>query len=106
MPVQRIAHWVHSLREHGFTVRCCFVRLFQDHTDAELVSLLRNGDKAAFEAIYRRYAADLYRYARKNVSVPEDCEEIVQDVFESLWIRHENLKSSRSAITFSNPYVT
>jgi len=68
------------------------VRLFQDHTDAELVSLLRNGDKAAFEAIYRRYAADLYRYARKNVSVPEDCEEIVQDVFESLWIRHENLE--------------
>nr|PZN56826.1 MAG: hypothetical protein DIU61_03240 [Bacteroidota bacterium] len=68
------------------------MRLFQDHTDAELVSLLRKGDKGAFEAIYRRYAAELYRYARKSVPVPEDCEEMVQDVFESLWIRHESLE--------------
>lgn len=64
---------------------------YQDHSDEELVSLLRAGDKSAFEAIYRRYASELYRYARKNVAVPEDCEEMVQDVFESLWIRHESL---------------
>jgi RNA polymerase sigma-70 factor (ECF subfamily) len=68
------------------------VHSYHDHSDAELVSLLRNGDKRAFEAIYRRYAAELYRYARKNVPVPEDCEEMVQDVFVSLWIRHESLE--------------
>ncbi|HEX7014572.1 MAG TPA: RNA polymerase sigma-70 factor [Cyclobacteriaceae bacterium] len=65
---------------------------YHDHSDAELVTLLRGGDKCAFEAIYRRYAAELYRYARKNVPIPEDCEEMVQDVFESLWIRHESLE--------------
>lgn len=65
---------------------------YPDHSDAELVSLLRTGDKLAFEVIYHRYAAGLYRYARKSVPVREDCEEMVQDVFESLWIRHEGLE--------------
>lgn len=64
---------------------------YQDYSDEALVALLRKGDKGAFETIYRRFASDLYRYARKNVPVPEDCEEMVQDVFQSLWIRHENL---------------
>lgn len=65
---------------------------YQEYSDAELVDLLRKGDRLAFEAIYRRFVADLYRYARKNIPVHEDCEEIVQQVFESLWIRHETLR--------------
>lgn len=64
----------------------------QDHTDAHLVTLLRAGNHKAFEAIYRRYAGTLFRYARKNIPVSEDCEEMVQDVFESLWTRRETLK--------------
>ena len=66
--------------------------LFQDHEDSELVDLLTQGDKKAFETIYLRYASDVYRFARKNIPLKEDCEEMIQDVFESLWIRHENLK--------------
>jgi RNA polymerase sigma-70 factor (ECF subfamily) len=64
----------------------------QNHSDADLVTLLTGGDRKAFETIYRRYASDLYRYARKNVPLKEDCEEMVQDVFESLWLRRENLR--------------
>ncbi len=59
--------------------------------DAQLVSPLALGNKIAFEAIYRKYAADLYRYARKNIDSKEDCEEIIQEVFESLWARHDKL---------------
>jgi len=65
--------------------------LFQNHDDSELVELLIQGDKKAFETIYKRYASDLYRFARKNIPLKEDCEEMVQEVFESLWIRRENL---------------
>jgi RNA polymerase sigma-70 factor (ECF subfamily) len=68
------------------------MNLYQNHTDTELVSLLIEGNPTAFEAIYRRYASDLYRYARKNISSKEDCEEIIQDVFESLWTRHDELE--------------
>lgn len=65
---------------------------YQEYSDAELVALLRRGDKRSFEAIYRRFVGDLYRYARKNIPVHEDCEEMVQEVFKSLWIRHETLR--------------
>ena len=64
---------------------------YEDHSEVELVSLMRAGDRRAFEAIYRRYAGPLYRYARKNVTIPEDCEEMVQDIFVSLWVRRQTL---------------
>lgn len=61
-------------------------------TDADLVTALNNGDKKVFEIIYRKYVSDLYSYARGNISSKEDCEEIIQDVFESIWVRHKSLR--------------
>lgn len=60
-------------------------------SDADLVFLIRNGDKNAFEHIYKVHVQHLYRFARKNISVHEDCEEIIQNVFLSLWERHQTL---------------
>jgi RNA polymerase sigma-70 factor (family 1) len=74
---------------------------YQDHSDAELAALLNKGDQIAFETIYRRYAPGLYGYARKNISVKEDCEEILQEVFESLWTRRESL----GHVTVLNAYL-
>jgi RNA polymerase sigma-70 factor (ECF subfamily) len=65
---------------------------YHDHNDAELVTLLKEGNARAFEAIYRRYIAELYQFARRNIQVKEDAEEMVQDVFESLWVRHKKIK--------------
>lgn len=62
-----------------------------NHTDEELVDLLRQGDSAAFESIYRKYVKDLFVYALRRIRVREDCEEIVHDVFESLCKRRETL---------------
>lgn len=59
--------------------------------DTELVCLLKDGDAQAFEAIYRRYVKDLFSYALRKIRVREDCEEIVHDVFESLWKRRDQL---------------
>jgi RNA polymerase sigma-70 factor (ECF subfamily) len=77
------------------------MNLYQNHSDTELIALLTEGDRGAFEVIYRKYASDLYRYARKNISVKEDCEEIIQDVFESLWTRHDEL----SHVTVLSAYL-
>ena len=59
--------------------------------DAGLVARLSQADPLAFEEIYRQYSKDLYRFARKNIQSTEDCEEIIQDIFESLWRRRESL---------------
>ncbi|MEJ0055971.1 MAG: hypothetical protein WDN75_10135 [Bacteroidota bacterium] len=40
---------------------------FINLTDDELVVLLKAGESGAFEAIYRKYAKELYKYARKNI---------------------------------------
>ena len=61
------------------------------YSDDKLVSLLHAGDKFAFETIYRKYMPELMRYAAKNMGRKEDAEEIIQDVFISLWQRHETL---------------
>jgi RNA polymerase sigma-70 factor (family 1) len=77
------------------------VNAYQNHTDTQLTALLISGDKLAFEAIYRRYISDLYHYAKKNIHIKEDSEEIVQDVFESLWARHHELQH----VTALKPYL-
>jgi RNA polymerase sigma factor (sigma-70 family) len=79
----------------------------QPPSDNELLSLLVQGDHHAFETIYRRYVQELYRYARQKIEVPEDCEEMIQDVFESLWLRHEelNIRSLRHYLFNSVRYM-
>lgn len=67
------------------------MKLPENDTDANLLACLRAGDRKSFETIYRIYVPELYRFARKNIQAQEDCEEIVQDVFESLWVRHAEL---------------
>jgi RNA polymerase sigma-70 factor (ECF subfamily) len=74
---------------------------YHNHSDTELLALLILGDAQAFEVIYRRYVSNLYRYARKNISVKEDCEEMVHDIFESLWLRRREL----GHVTALNAYL-
>lgn len=68
------------------------MRALSHHTDTDLLNAMNNGDENAFEMIYRKYVGELYRYARRNISSKEDCEELIQDVFESVWTRHKTLK--------------
>ena len=74
---------------------------YHNHSDTGLITLLIQGDQAAFESIYRRYAGDLYKYARKNIPSKEDCEEIIQDIFTDLWSRHDTL----GHVTVLNAYL-
>ncbi len=68
------------------------VDLHDDHTDQHLLLKLKQGDHTAFERIYRLFVRDLYAFARKNIPSREDCEEIVHDVFSSLWERRSELE--------------
>jgi RNA polymerase sigma-70 factor (family 1) len=73
------------------------------HTEAELVAALNAGDKKAFEIIYRKYAPELFRYIQRNITRYEDCEEVLQDIFEWIWKKHteKNIKSSLKAYLFA-----
>jgi DNA-directed RNA polymerase specialized sigma24 family protein len=57
-----------------------------DLSDADLMYRLKQDDRIAFETIYRRYASDLFKYLSGKVDTKDDCEEILIDVFITLWM--------------------
>lgn len=59
--------------------------------DDELTQLLRSGDNPAFTEIYNRYWDKLYYVAYKLLKDTDAAEEIVQDVFLSLWRKRESI---------------
>lgn len=66
--------------------------LVKQNTDAELLLLLKQGDEPAFAELYKRYWKKLFAIAFNRLGSPEDAEEIVQDIFASLWRRRTTLK--------------
>ena len=53
--------------------------------DEALVERVRGGDCAAFDALYRRYFARIYRFLDRRLSNRADVEETVQEVFINLF---------------------
>jgi RNA polymerase sigma-70 factor (ECF subfamily) len=61
-------------------------------SDQELTSLLREDDHAAFTEIYKRYWEKLFVVANNRLKDGADAEEVVQDVFFSIWKRRRTLE--------------
>lgn len=77
--------------------------LLQFHTDQELLHLLSQGDHQAFEEIYHRYWSPLYGYVYNRFRSRLICQELIQEVFLTLWSKRENAGSiaSLSAYLFT-----
>src|SRR5688572_30049488 len=73
------------------------------YTDELLIELLKGDDMSAFEEIYHRYWPRLYSMGYKRIKVREATEELVQDIFSTLWLnRHTTLIQSLSSYLFSS----
>ncbi len=72
-----------------------------DNTDEQIAVAVLQGDVEAFAFLVERYEAKLLRYARKFLSVSEDREDLVQDVFIKAY---ENLQSFNPSLRFS-PWI-
>lgn len=59
--------------------------------DMELWQLVRQGDRAAYEVLYRRYMELLFVEIHKRIRSKTEAEDITQDVFLSLWERRTDL---------------
>jgi len=66
------------------------------HDHAELLLSFKNGDPKIFELIYEHFSDRLYRYVFSRVKIKEVSEEILQEIFTSLWIRREKLEINTS----------
>lgn len=57
--------------------------------DRDPAARLRAGDSAAFEELFRRGYEKLVAYATRILGAPDVAEEVVQDVFLSIWQNRE-----------------
>src|SRR5262245_17576349 len=57
----------------------------REDDEPELIRRVAAKDRAAFEALYRRYAQRLQRYLSRLIQSPEVTEEVLDDVMLVVW---------------------
>ncbi len=62
------------------------------NSDTELLNRLKNHDNEAFEILYRKYWKQLFDYLYVKTHDSNAAEEIVQDLFVTLWEKRETLQ--------------
>lgn len=60
-------------------------------TDSDLTNQLKQGSEAAFEALYDRYKGQLSANLMRMLKSPELTEELLQDLFMTLWEHREGI---------------
>lgn len=65
-----------------------------------LVIRLRQGDRTAYETIYKRYAERMYYFSMKYLENETEAEEVTQNVFIKLWVKREELREDLSLNSF------
>lgn len=69
--------------------------------EPELIELLKRGDPKAFSEIFLLYSKDIMRFCLSYIKNVEDTEDVVEDVFISLWENRKNLR----AVTSVRPFL-
>ncbi|MGK9124455.1 sigma-70 family RNA polymerase sigma factor [Olivibacter sp. SA151] len=69
-------------------------------SDKELIAMLTNSDKHAFDTLYHRYSAMLLHYLSKLLMDEELVQDLLQNIFVSLWERRKRLPPIESLKTY------
>ncbi len=65
-------------------------------TENEIVEQIKNGDKSAFESVFKMHYSHLCSYANKFVLDVDTSEEIIQELFFQIWQKKEELNITSS----------
>ncbi len=74
--------------------------LYGTYTDEQLIISLRKGDAGAFTEIYERYWNKLLVYTMRVIRQQHDAEDIVQELFVSIWRRRDVLDIEHALSTY------
>src|SRR5690625_5584139 len=64
--------------------------------DVELWKHLKQGDRTAFETLFRKYHQDLHRFAIRFSGDSQLAEDLIQDLFVNIWQQRVSLGDVRS----------
>jgi len=73
---------------------------YKDFTDVELLELLTDCDHAAYEEIYHRYWALLFKHAKHMLGNDEEAKDLIQDLFIALWSKAADLAIQSSLSSY------
>jgi RNA polymerase sigma-70 factor, ECF subfamily len=65
--------------------------------DGDLVVRIARGDRAAFEALYRRYVRSVYALALRRLGDPQSAEDAAQEAFAAVWRSARTYRPERGA---------
>lgn len=71
-----------------------------NHSESELIVLMKQGAREAFDEIYERYWLRLYIAAAKRLKSKDDARDIVQDLFISFWVKRDTLVINSSLSSY------
>jgi RNA polymerase sigma-70 factor (ECF subfamily) len=57
-----------------------------------------NGERAAFDALFRLYSAPLRLFLRRYTSCPDAADDVAQETFLQLWRRHNGFDPARGTL--------
>lgn len=69
---------------------------YESFTDVAVVSAAKNGEYLAFEELVRRFHARIYRLVMGMLKDPTDAEEVVQEIFLSVFRHLQHFKGQSS----------
>ncbi|RYF80143.1 MAG: sigma-70 family RNA polymerase sigma factor, partial [Chitinophagaceae bacterium] len=75
-----------------FKYICFTMASYRSYSDSELSYLLTQGDVHAFTEIYNRFYGLLFIHASRRLNDDEQAKDVVQQLFESLWIKRSHLR--------------
>jgi RNA polymerase sigma-70 factor (family 1) len=74
--------------------------LTKPYTDQQLLDLIRTDDRGAFTELYNRYWDKTYAVALHRLDDEHEAEEVVQEVFLSIWQRRATLQLTHTVATY------
>ena len=73
---------------------------YSQFNDEELADLLKEGDHKAYTIIFDRFYGLLFIHACKMLGNEHEAKDVVQELFEVLWLRRENISFEQSLSSY------
>jgi RNA polymerase sigma-70 factor (family 1) len=70
------------------------------HTDEELFALIKEGDHRAYTQIFDRFYIVLYLHAFKILEDEDEAKDVVQELFENIWMKRDFLSLNGSVSSY------
>jgi len=64
--------------------------------EAKLITALQKGDIFAFNQLYKKYSQKVYNFTHKHIEQEADIEDLIQEVFITIWNRREDINEQQS----------